>query len=66
MVDVVATKEAFARRQVLMVPGYTETGSDENYYVTQFFGALPANVDKALVELLQARQAQLEQFLQQD
>lgn len=45
MVDVVATKEAFARRQVLMVPGYTETGSDENYYVTQFFGALPANVD---------------------
>lgn len=45
MVDVVATQEAFARRQVLMVPGYTETGSDENYYVTQFFGALPANVD---------------------
>lgn len=45
MVEVVATQEAFARRQVLMVPGYTETGSDENYYVTQFFGALPANVD---------------------
>lgn len=45
MVEVVATQEAFARRQVLMVPGYTETGSDENYYVTPFFGALPANVD---------------------
>ena len=45
MVDVVAKQEASARRQVLMVPGYTETGSDENYYVTKFFGALPANVD---------------------
>ena len=45
MVDVVAKQEASAHRQVLMVPGYTETGSDENYYVTQFFGALPANVD---------------------
>ena len=45
MVNVVATQDAFARRQILSVPGYTETGSDENYYVTPFFGALPANVD---------------------
>jgi len=41
----VSSKEAFARRQPLLVEGYTETASDESYFVTPFFGALPANGD---------------------
>ncbi len=45
MTATVSAKEAFARRQPLMVADYTETESDESYYVTPFFGALPTNVD---------------------
>lgn len=43
--DVVTAKEAFARREPLMVADYTETTSDESYYVTRYFGALPSTVD---------------------
>ncbi len=45
MIAVVTAEDAFARRQPLMVADYTETASDESYYVTPFFGALPSTVD---------------------
>lgn len=44
-ITVVTAEAAFARRQPLMVEDYTETTSDESYYVTPFVGALPSTVD---------------------
>lgn len=45
MTDTITYQESLTRRQLLMVEGYTETDSDESYYVTPYFGALPTNVD---------------------
>lgn len=45
MIAVVTAEEAFARREPLMVADYTETTSDESYYVARYFGALPSTVD---------------------
>lgn len=45
MIATVTPEEAFARRQPLMVADYTETTSDESYYVARYFGALPSTVD---------------------
>lgn len=45
MTETITYQETLARRQLLMVDGYTETASDESYYVTPYFGALPTNVD---------------------
>ena len=46
MVDVIDAGVALQERQILMVPGYTETsGGDGAYYVTRYLGALPDNVD---------------------
>ena len=42
MVDVIDAGVALQERQILMVPGYTETsGGDGAYYVTRYLGALP-------------------------
>jgi hypothetical protein len=55
---IVSYQEAFTRRQPLMVADYTETDSDESYYVTPYFGALPANVDpNPSAEMLEQPQA---------
>lgn len=45
MVDVIDAGVALRERQMLMVPGYTETTGDGAYYVTRYLGALPDNVD---------------------
>lgn len=48
MVDVIDAGVALQERQMLMVPGYTETTSgDGSFYVTRYLGALPDNVDPA-------------------
>lgn len=47
MVEVIDAGVAQRKRQMLMVPGYTETTGDGAYYVTRYLGALPDNVDPA-------------------
>jgi hypothetical protein len=45
MTVAITAEQAFARRKPLLVPGYTDTTSDESYFVTRYFGALTDNVD---------------------
>jgi len=48
MVEVIDAGVARQERQVLMVPGYTETtAGDGLFYVTRYLGALPDNIDLA-------------------
>ncbi|MDC0074980.1 hypothetical protein OAK17_09030 [Alphaproteobacteria bacterium] len=44
MVNIVERNNIFKNRQKLVVPGYTETISNESYYITPYLGGLPANV----------------------
>ena len=43
--EIVSWQEILPKRFLLDVEGYTETKSDQNYFLTPYFGSLPQNID---------------------